>query len=92
VRTAFALRRKSLDHPLALTDAGPLTNSQGSVLDPILKVVLRPGHAAQGNRMNVGSIISSPFKGEVGRGMGFRQPKSGCFHVVFTPSPPHPSP
>ncbi|MBP7524449.1 MAG: hypothetical protein KA779_06800, partial [Propionivibrio sp.] len=47
---------------------------------------------AKGNRMNAVRINPSPFKGEVGRGMGFF---GGYFvdqSAVRAPSPPHPSP
>ena len=47
-----------------------------------------PGVGRQGNRMNVVRINSSPFKGEVGRGMGL----PGGYFVDQTAVRAHPHP
>jgi hypothetical protein len=38
--------------------------------------------------MNVNCILSSPFKGEVGRGMGVSEAFLVAFSIVEFPSPP----
>ena len=42
--------------------------------------------------MNAENIISSPVKGEAGRGMGEKTGDPQACHRQFAPSPPQPSP
>ncbi|HEY1149901.1 MAG TPA: glucoamylase family protein [Pseudoduganella sp.] len=49
-RARFIGRGNTAQHPLALREPGPLSNSEGSVLDPVVairyRIVLQPGQAA----------------------------------------------